>query len=286
MNVSAASNAINFSAYHANTGASTDGARAHCSAESAHGGEATRVRGGGFGKLVNAIFQAFGQTATGLVSAPTITPATPATPTVDAAVAPEATAGSGQNQDFLQKLQTFVQTLFSALGQMGGHGHDHGHEHCHGENTVSSTPPTTGVAASTIPTSATVTTAQTNAPPIADTPPVNSEPPTSTTQGVSATPPSPIRHYQQYGHRGGLESKLQSMLQEIANSSASTPTTGPLADLNSAFLNLFSAHSGDGTEPASAPPTLQGFLQNLMQNLSSGATSAGVASGNFINATA
>lgn len=302
MNVSSASGAVAYSAMQTSaTPASCGVRRCHGDDGSGHGKQGERVRGaGGFGRLINSVFQALAQTAAAPANPAAPAAATPATPatsaTGDTAAAPAtstpgATGGADPAQDILQRVATFMQNLFAAMGQMGGqdHGHDHGHGHhrghCHDDSAVgAAAPAVTPPASAGVPTTATPATGAT---PVANASATGAIDAATTTPPVTTSPSAnPARLYAQHEHRGGLVPKLQSLLQQVSNGSAATATPGPLADLNTAFQNLFSALHPADSEGTATPPTLQDFLQKLVQNIRGSGADTGAATGGLINTTA
>ncbi len=296
MHLSSVGNSANFAAGSLNnTRASTAvGPDVGC----AHGYEkrAGRTHGaGGLSNLVSSVFQALAQTAATTVTQPAATGAPPTTPdstavaatpaTGDAAAtpAPAAAGGVGPTMDMLQKISTFMQGLFAAMGQAGGHGHhghSHHHHHGHGEpaGAISApgtaSPPVIAVLPAATPTAAVPGTSAGT----------STDTAVETSAGTTST--SPARLYQHHAHGGGLVAKLQSLLQQVTDGNASANASGPLADLNNAFQSLFSTlHPAENGSPA-AQPSLQDFLQKLVQNISGGTTNSVAATGHLINATA
>jgi hypothetical protein len=250
-----------------------------------------RMRGaGGLAHLMSSVFQTLSQTVAAQTNAPAVNTATPAAPAAPAApttgetpasAAADPAPGTAQNQDTMQKVLSFMQTLFSAMAQMGGHGHGHhGHGRGHGKghdcgdkSPVSAMPGAS--TASAAPVLAAPATPEVTATGV--TPPVEAMQATNTAA-------SPLRHYEDHGRGGGLVGTLQSLLQQIGVS-GSGETSGPLAELNTAFQNLFgpTQPAGDAT---TARPTLQDFLQKLVHNITGGGADTGAASGSLINITA
>lgn len=298
MNVSSASGAVAYSAMQTSaTPASCGVQRCNGDDEGGHGKHGGRMRGaGGFGHLINSVVQALAQTAAAPEGpAAPATPATPATSaagdTAPAAQTPAATGSADPAQDILQKVATFMQNLFAAMGQMGGHGHGHdnghGHHrgHCHDDGAVAgAAPAVTPPASAGVPTTATPAT---GAAPVANVPAVGAtDAATPTSPLANTTSASPARFYAQHEHRGGLVSKLQFLLQQVSNGGAAAAATGPLADLNTAFQNLFSALHPADSEGTATQPTLQDFLQKLVQKIGGSGADTGTATGGLINTTA
>jgi hypothetical protein len=86
----------------------------------------------------------------------------------------------------------------------------------------------------------------------------------SSASSVSA--PSGSGHHHHGGGKGGLEAKLQSLVQQLSTSSTSPArdgsTVSPLSALQQSFQSLLGSLGASGD-----PATLRGFLQTLSQDL-------------------
>ena len=280
MHVSCASSAMQYSAMQNNApGASCAVGRCHEGEDGGHDKHGGRLRGaGGFANLISSVFNALAQTAAAPAGEPAADAATSAAPVAASAPAAPATAaaadGANPTQDLLQKVATFMQNLFAAMGQARGHDHHHGHHHGHGHRRDADA---LAASAEVSPTS--------TAPAAVDATGGSDAVPAVAAPVVSASETSPVRFYRHHEHGGGLAGKLQSLLRQIGDG-VPQDASGPLADLNTAFQSLISALHPAGGDGAAAQPTLQDFLHKLVQNLGGSGADTGTVSGSLINATA